>query len=147
MVGSRLSPGRAILCPVAPKPTFHTSPTVRTLHTSQPLNGTMFPVGDPEVPIFPAKAADTPRRAHDPDTRTDAESGEVSQTTDNSSSTVNALDVFGSGGDLGSSLFADCFGIDGSYTISANLFPGSPDTTDTYAWALASGEAQAGVSW
>lgn len=104
----------------------------------------MLPVGEPEVPTSPAKAANTPRLAHALDDKTNTESGEVGQATDSSSSPVNALDPFGSGGDLGSSLFADCFEIDGSYTTGASLFPG---TTDTYAWALASDEAEAGVSW
>jgi hypothetical protein len=107
----------------------------------------MLPVGDPEVPISPAKAANTPRRAHDLDDKANTDSGEVSQTTDSSPSTVSALNPFGSDGNLGSNLLADCFEDDGDYTTGARLYPGSPGTTDTYAWALTSDEAQAGVSW
>ncbi|KAH6628286.1 hypothetical protein F5144DRAFT_604474 [Chaetomium tenue] len=104
----------------------------------------MVSIGNAEVSGSPSEAADTPRQARALDNKATAESREAGQITDSSSSTVSDLSPFGSGKQLISTLLANCFGDDGDYTTGGSLFPGSHDT---YAWALASGEAQAGVPW
>ncbi|EAQ89601.1 predicted protein [Chaetomium globosum CBS 148.51] len=88
----------------------------------------MVSVGHAEVSGSSSEAAETPRQAHALDNKANAEARGAGQTTDSSSSPVSDLN-------------------DGDYTTGGSLFPGSHDTTDTYAWALASGEAQAGVPW
>lgn len=107
----------------------------------------MVSVGHAEVSGSSSEAAETPRQAHALDNKANAEARGAGQTTDSSSSAVSDLSAFGSGKQLISTLLANCFGDDGDYTTGGSLFPGSHDTTDTYAWALASGEAQAGVPW
>ncbi|KAK3298595.1 uncharacterized protein B0H64DRAFT_439043 [Chaetomium fimeti] len=119
----------------------------RTLFTRFSPNGNMLANGDPEVSISPTEAADTPRLAHALDNKADAGPGGMNQAADSASSTIVDLDLFGRGEELRSSLFADCFEVDGSYTTGGSLFSGDQGTTDTYAWALASDEAQACVRW